>query len=70
MHQYREGTVKRTPVRGVKQNLKPLTYKQRQGYGPQGQRLVACLLLNEPARYRGVARLRQERRSRSESESE
>ena len=24
---YREGTVKRTPVRGVKENLKPWTYK-------------------------------------------
>ena len=62
--------MKRTLVRGVKENLKPYTYKQRKGYGPQGQRLIACLLLNEPASYRGVARLRQERRSRSESESE
>ena len=26
--QYREGTVKSTPVRGVKQYLKPITYKQ------------------------------------------
>jgi hypothetical protein len=26
--QYREGTVKSTPVRGVKQYLKPSTYKQ------------------------------------------
>ena len=26
--QYREGTVKRTPLRGVKQILKPYAYKQ------------------------------------------
>ncbi len=32
MHQYREGKVKRTPVRGVKQNLKPYTYKQSEHY--------------------------------------
>ncbi len=28
MNKYREGKVKRTPVRGVKQNLKPYAYKQ------------------------------------------
>ena len=28
MNQYREGKAKRTPLRGVKQNLKPCTYKQ------------------------------------------
>ena len=27
VHQYREGKVKRTPVRGVKQNLKLCAYK-------------------------------------------
>jgi hypothetical protein len=27
-HQYREGKVKSTPTRGVKQNLKPVAYKQ------------------------------------------
>ena len=33
MNQYREGKVKRTPVRGVKEYLKPYTYKQWEGYG-------------------------------------
>jgi hypothetical protein len=28
--------VKRTPVRGVKENLKPYTYKQRKGYARKG----------------------------------
>ena len=28
VNQYREGKVKRTPVRGVKQYLKPYAYKQ------------------------------------------
>ena len=32
MNQYREGKVKRTPVRGVKKYLKPYTYKQWEGY--------------------------------------
>ena len=27
VNQYREGKVKRTPVRGVKENLKPAAYK-------------------------------------------
>jgi hypothetical protein len=31
-HKYREGKVKRTPVRGVKQNLKPYAYKRSKGY--------------------------------------
>ena len=29
--EYREGTVKSTPARGVKENLKPRTYKQSEG---------------------------------------
>ena len=33
MNQYREGKVKRTPARGVKQYLKPHAYKQWEGYG-------------------------------------
>ena len=33
MNQYREGKVKSTPVRGVKEFLKPYTYKQWEGYG-------------------------------------
>ena len=31
MNQYREGKVKRTPVRGVKKYLKPYAYKQWEG---------------------------------------
>ena len=27
-NKYREGKVKRTPIRGVKYNLKPIAYKQ------------------------------------------
>ena len=37
--EYREGTVKSTPVRGVKENLKPPTCKQSEGIGfgqPEG----------------------------------
>ena len=30
--QYREGKVKRTPIRGVKENLKPCVYKLSKGY--------------------------------------
>jgi hypothetical protein len=33
VNQYREGKVKRTPVRGVKKNLKPYVYKQLKFYG-------------------------------------
>ena len=32
VNQYREGKVKSTPVRGVKQYLKPYVYKQWEGY--------------------------------------
>ena len=39
VEQYREGKVKRTPVRGVKENLKPWTGKMS-----QPARVVACLL--------------------------
>ncbi len=31
VNQYREGKVKRTPVRGVKEYLKPYAYKQWEG---------------------------------------
>ena len=31
-NQYREGKAKRTPVRGVKENLKPFAYKRWEGY--------------------------------------
>ena len=54
----------------MKENLKPCTYKQSEG-GLLRERLMACLLWNEPASY---ARLREVKghkvRSRSESESE
>ena len=32
VNQYREGKVKSTPVRGVKEYLKPYVYKQWEGY--------------------------------------
>ncbi len=38
--------MKRTPVRGVKENLKPCAYKQSEGFARD---LMACLLENEPA---------------------
>ncbi len=31
MDEYREGQVKSTPVRGVKENLKPVAHKQSEG---------------------------------------
>ena len=36
MNQYREGKVKSTPVRGVKEYLKPYVYKQWEGYARKG----------------------------------
>ena len=53
MNKYREGKVKSTPARGVKQYLKPCAYKQWEGYAPTsvGEGLTACLLHNEPASY-------------------
>ena len=51
--QYREGEVKRTPARGVKEYLKPYAYKQWEGYALASAEecLTACLLHNEPASY-------------------
>ena len=56
MNQYREGKVKSTPVRGVKEYLKPCAYKQWKGYAWTSvpESLTACLLLNEPASYSDV----------------
>jgi hypothetical protein len=55
VNQYREGKVKSTPVRGVKEFLKPYAYKQWEGYAGIQQWspecLTACLLHNEPASY-------------------
>ena len=39
VHKYREGKVKRTPLRGVKENLKPQTDKMSRRVS-----VVACLL--------------------------
>jgi hypothetical protein len=48
VNKYREGKVKRTPVRGVKQDLKPYAYKHSElRFGG----VTGCLLLNEPASY-------------------
>jgi hypothetical protein len=53
--EYREGKVKSTPVRGVKENLKPVAHKQSEGrarsesLGFSRGALMACLLKNEPA---------------------
>ena len=47
-NQYREGKVKSTPGRGVKQNLKPVAYKQWE-LDRLRPRVTACLLQNEPA---------------------
>ena len=54
VNQYREGKVKRTPNRGVKQNLKPCTYKRSE---PREIGVTACLLHNEPTSYSSLARL-------------
>ena len=53
VNQYREGKVKSTPARGVKEYLKPYAYKQWEGYawGSPRECLTACLLHNEPASY-------------------
>ncbi len=53
VNQYREGKVKSTPARGVKEYLKPYAYQRWEGYAlPQGgEGLTACLLHNEPASY-------------------
>ena len=45
VNEYREGKVKSTPVRGVKENLKPCASRLSEPlYG-----VMACLLENEPA---------------------
>ena len=54
MNQYREGKAKRTPVRGVKYNLKPCAYKQ---WEPGLGWVTAYLLYNGSATYFSVASL-------------
>ena len=53
VNQYREGKVKSTPVRGVKEYLKPYIYKQWNHYAASSEVEcgTACLLHNEPASY-------------------
>ena len=53
VNQYREGKVKRTPARGVKEYLKPYAYKQWEGYALASAEecLTACLLHNELTSY-------------------
>ena len=51
MNEYREGKVKRTPVRGVKENLKPCAYKQWEHYAASAECVTAYLLHNEPVSY-------------------
>ena len=53
MDQYREGKVKRTPDRGVQQNLKPCAYKRSE----HQYDVTACLLHNEPTSCFSLARL-------------
>jgi hypothetical protein len=52
VNQYREGKVKRTPVRGVKEYLNPSIYKQWNHHVSRRKAFdggTACLLHNEPA---------------------
>ncbi len=51
MDKYREGKVKRTPDRGVKEILKPYAYKQSEPDAGIPGRVMACLLENEPTSY-------------------
>ena len=53
MNQYREGKVKSTLNKGVKQTLKPYAYKRSESC----DRMTACLLHNEPTSYSLLARL-------------
>jgi len=51
VNKYREGKVKSTPVRGVKEYLKPSAYKPFEGYGSSEQCLRAFLLYDESTSY-------------------
>ena len=65
MDQYREGKVKSTSNRRVKEYLKPCAYKRS-----EHESVTACLLHNEPTSYRICKVKGHETCSRSESESE
>ena len=54
VNQYREGKVKSTPNRRVKENLKPCAYKRSES---RILGMTACLLHNEPTSYTSLARL-------------
>jgi hypothetical protein len=54
VNQYREGKVKSTLNKGVKENLKPYAYKRSELLSA----VTACLLHNEPTSYSSLARLR------------
>ena len=49
-NEYREGKVKSTPMRGVKEFLKPCAYKRSEPFFE----VTACLLHNEPTSCRYV----------------
>ena len=66
MYEYREGKVKSTPCRGVKESLKPCAYKRSERLCA----VTACLLHNEPASCRVRPVNRHEAGIHSESESE
>ena len=54
VHKYREGKVKSTPVRGVKENLKPCVYKRWKHGDHWGNSMIcatAYLLHNGPTSY-------------------
>ena len=72
VNEYREGKVKSPPARGVKEFLNPSAYRQPEPYAPPpgGERVMACLLKNEPASYSSSRLSSVEERSASESESE
>ena len=53
MNKYREGKVKSTLNKGVKQTLKPYAYKRSESCN----RMTACLLHNEPTSCTSLARL-------------
>ena len=63
--------MKRTPARGVKQNLKPCAYSRSEdGSRVRGLRLTACLWETEPASQSAWRAKGLKARSRSESECE
>ncbi len=67
VNQYREGKVKSTPVRGVKQYLKPYVYKQWEGHAFGQARPRAFCIMSRLVNLRSEVK---RKASRSESESE